>query len=224
MADLVTRLELRTRVRLQADLEQDGGVISNDEINGYLREGVKELYDLMLDNESGKIFVKNHVILVQTGHAYKLADDFYKLTSVSYLYGGNYVLGTPANPTDYASLAADPPDVSDFRYYLRIDPGTGDSYVYVFPAVDPANLAVTYMPVPPTLATDADTLNAINGWDEYVIISTVIKCLARQSMDTAAFQLRLAQVTKRIQSHSGYLETGMPEVVRDLAPTYRRKR
>lgn len=227
---LTTLAELRERVRRSADMENQNGVVSDSELNEYINESIRELYDLILDHEGGEIFCKNHPIMPKVGpYAYKLQDDFYKVTSVHYYINGGYVPGYPASPRDYALLAANPPSPELPRYYIRFNPATGDKYIYVFPAVDPDNLALTYIPHCPTLDFDTAAWDGFNGWEEYAIVSAAIKCLEKQEQDTAAFQLRLDRLKKRIQSHSAYVDTGIPRViVRERHPgsrsTYVRRR
>lgn len=215
MARLYTLAELRTRVRQTADMEDDGNFITDSELNGYINESIAELYDLILDNESGEVFVKNHVIPTQVGtYSYELASDFYKLSSVHYYSGGDYHPAFPTDPRRYAELAANPPDQTCPEYYLRFNPTTGAKQLFVFPEVDENNLAITYMPFAPIMETDDATWDGFNGWEEFAVVSSAIKCLEKQEQDTAALQLRLQRLEKRVKSHSAYMDTGLPDTIK----------
>lgn len=219
MARTFTLEQLRDRVRQAASIVYDGDYISDDELTSYINESISELYDLIMDNESGEVFVKNHPLTTLSGSfAHSLWTDFYKLCGVHYYDGEKYHPLSPTDPRSYAELAVDD-TIQPERgfYYLRFDPSTGDKYLYVFPSIQPAKLAITYMPNAPYLVYDNDVWDGFNGWEEYAVASAAIKCLEKQQRDTAALQIRLDRLAKRIRAHSSYFDTGMPDVIKDVA-------
>lgn len=214
---LFTLAQLRDKVRQRADMEDDGNFIPDDELNAYINESVSELYDIILETEQSTVFVKNSPILTQVGtYAYELPSDFYKLTSAHYLVGGDYFPAYPADARAYAELTTNPPHEREPRYYVRAEPGTGQKYIYVFPEVNEAVFAITYIPYAPYLELDADKFDGFNGWEEYVIVDSAVKCLSKEESDTSVLELRRQQLVERIRSQAGYMDTGYPKTIRRL--------
>lgn len=218
MTRLFTLEQLRDRVRQCANMEDDGDFITDSELSSYINESVAELYDLILETESGEVFVKNHTIPEQVGtYSYRLNSDFYKLASVHYHTGGRYYSAYNTDPRRFAEHAANPPEETAPLYYLRFDPVTGVKDLFVFPEVDENNLAITYMPYCPQMSNDDDTWDGFNGWEEYAVVSAAIKCLEKQEQDTAAYQMRLQRLEKRIRSQSAYMDAGLPDIIQRVS-------
>lgn len=189
----VTLAQLRDRIRRRADILDDGEFITDAELNDYVNESISDLYDLILESENSKFFVQNAPIMQQVGlYGYELPSNFYKVTSVHLFLQGHYMAAYPADPRDYAVLA-----------------------VNAVP-VDEANLAVTYIPNAPLLTDDADTWDGFSGWEEYVIVDVAIKALDKQDMDASQLMRRKSELGRRISEHASYIDTGVPDVIREL--------
>lgn len=79
---------------------------------------------------------------------------------------------------------------------------------------------VWYIPHAPVLAAATDVWNGFNGWEEYPIVDSAIKCLEKEESDTSALELRKQRLINRIQSMSQKRDGGFPERVTDVTRVY----
>lgn len=82
------------------------------------------------------------------------------------------------------------------------------------------SINIWYIPHAPVLATDEDLWNGFNGWEEYPIVDSAIKCLEKEESDTSALELRKQRLYTRIQSLSQKRDGGFPESVTDVYQNY----
>ncbi len=78
MSDLVNLSDLRAKARRRADME-GSKFVTDDEVDGYLNDSYKELYDLLISNYGNDYFLKSQSISIVSGtDNYDLPTDFYK--------------------------------------------------------------------------------------------------------------------------------------------------
>jgi len=215
-----TQVQLRDDARYRADSHSDNAA-SDAELNDYLNESISDLYDLMLSADSHHVFSKNAPVLTSIGdNSYSLPSDFYKLRGVDLYSGGLYRHGRPIDPRETATMAADPPQESRFVYDVRFDPALGNWYLFTYPAVPVANLAVVYVPEPPTLSADSDAFYGPSRWHEYVATDTAIKILVKIDEDSGPLRARLDRVRERVLAHMKSLDNSTPSTIRRVAHVF----
>lgn len=215
---LKTLLELRTGSRQRADLEEDGNVIDDVEANDYVNESVAELWDLVVEGDGAQLFAKNAPILTKTGdNSYILPSDFYKLVSVSYSTGGEYVQGQPFDSAETAVVAANPPTPENFVYSLRLGTLALEDHIFTFPALDEDKLAVVYIPESPILSADTDSVDGINYFHSFVMYSAASKMVDKVGLDSTHLLLRLRRLEERIRHHIRTLDGHYPAVIREVS-------
>ena len=216
-----TLLDLRLSARQRADMAEDSGAIGDLELNQYINEAYHELYDLITVADEARLFTKNATqppYLEE--HAFYLPYDFYRLVSVHVLREDRYVAAIPADPSDYARLAALSVDSSsemNYRYFVRWDINTGERFIFVFPLPSSEALAITYWPQPKELSLDSDSLDNPASWLEFVTVCAAIKMLDRVERDATALLLAKRQLEKRITKAVYASDFNYPRVIRDVA-------
>lgn len=219
MANLKTLAELRDSARQTADMENDSLFISDAEANAYINDSIAELYNIMTEGAERQLFAKNSPILVKDGDfAYVLPDDFYKLASVHVYQNGRYEMATQGDPSEYPNLASQSNTYCStiYRYFLRFNPMTGKKHIYVFPPPPNTELALTYVPSPPSLTSDSETIDGIAGWHEYIIVDAAIKMLQKEETDTQALELRKMDIKGIIVEHARSLDVHHPKSIRKM--------
>lgn len=62
---------------------------------------------------------------------------------------------------------------------------------------------------------DTDTVDGVSGWEEYIIVDTCIKAMAKEESDPSVFIAQKNALIKRIEEAAENRDIGEPEVVSD---------
>jgi hypothetical protein len=193
---VVTLAELRTRVRVLADLEDDSEFVDDLELKGHINRSLWALDDLLHKTWADYFVVEFPTAF--SGTSYPLPEDFYKLVAVD-------VRRTDSTWTDLK------PYMLAERNTLRnlTTPVTVDAVKYrilgaelkFLPAM-PANTQaiLTYYPQMGALVNDADTRDYPNGWEQWACLQTAVILLTKEERDTSALEMLLARETARIEA------------------------
>lgn len=195
----LTLEELRTLSKQRSDME-NSGFIQDPEWNSYINESCSELHDLILQSDPKSIVTKYTLSTVGGQDFYPLPEDFYKLQAVYRIVGnttrysvdrvdfhgiglGSSVLSSVISggaPYQYALVGSE-------IYFLPIPNGIN-------------NVELWYYPSFTRLVADGDTLNypVINGWEQFVIVATVIKAKNKERADASAENMQKSELKQRI--------------------------
>jgi hypothetical protein len=79
------------------------------------------------------------------------------------------------------------------------------------------NVTVNYVPTAPILSAPYDTLNSVNGWEEYVVLDAAMKCLIKTGNTEmlAALQPYLAREQMRIEQAAALQDMNASEGVHE---------
>jgi hypothetical protein len=93
----------------------------------------------------------------------------------------------------------------------------GSSSLKLIPTPNIANLnfRLWYIPTYTAMVSDTDTMDGVDGWEEYVIVDTVIKMMAKQETDTTPWDIAKAGLIKRIEAMAANRDVGNPQRVAD---------
>jgi hypothetical protein len=212
--DNVTLLELRTQCRQRADME-NSNFIQDTELNGLINKSAKKLYDKLISAYADEYYsVEYSFVTVANQQSYTLPADFYKLLLVTRAITPTerrnvrkFMLKDKARFTPGLTVAGD--DIMQYRLKQQsidlLPVPRGGQTVYL-----------DYIPRLATLALDADTLDAINGWDEYVILDVAIKMRAKEETDSTDLMALLALEDARIQEMKENRDASAPDRVSDV--------
>lgn len=212
----ITLGELKTQARQRADMTESS-FVEDAELTSYINNSIAELYDLLIQSYGSDYYISQYDFTTVSGQkAYDLPSDFYKLRGVDANYGTN-------NPTTLDQfnfnernrftevLQWNIDGLYQIRYRLR-----GSQLLF---SSDPdRNVAITlwYIPLATKLVDDADTMDDLNAYSEYVIVDAAIKMMQKEESDVSVLMLQKEALKQRIESASQNRDAGSSESVSDV--------
>jgi hypothetical protein len=185
---MATLLEVRDRIRQRTGNEHDDDFVTNLELNGLINLKYKELYGLLARH--GLLRAETPFPITANGAtSYALPVDHWGTLAVFREDGMAPVYLTRHDHRTRTTSTRKGP-ASTYRvvgFYIEFDPRP-----------DTGSYTVIYVPVPPTLVDDADELDGVLGWEEYVVVAAGISVLVKDKLDTTDFRFELAQLEQRI--------------------------
>lgn len=195
-----TLLQLRDRAKQESD-NVGQSFVTDAEWNGYLAASYQELYGLIVTAFGNDYFTQTPA----TGYTFvtdginehfALPADFFKLLAVDIrLSAPNYWVAL--KPFQMSER-------NDFGYLGTMIPMAGQT------------LRLLYVPRAITLTNDADVVDGVNGWEEYLIVDACIKALTKEESDVTAFGARKAGLLERLQGEITNRDAGSPACVADV--------
>lgn len=190
----VTLATLKTRIRQRTDTE-NSEFVTDAELTQLINTSYKELYALLV-RKSLQRAESVSTITADGSAQYDLPVDFVGLIGVFRNYG-EYT--TPLE-----------------RFPEKLRPGslTGDatqyrlvnSTVVLYPRPSSGTYDVVYIPLPADLSADADTLDGVLGWEEFVVIDVSICVLEKEESDTTKLEYKRDRILKRIEDEAQMVE------------------
>ena len=211
-----TLLELRTRSRQLADMV-DNEFVSDSELNNYINFAIAELHDLLVAAYGSDYFLSSTTGTTTSGtQDYSLPSDFYKLRGVDVkINNSDWFNVKPFNfnernrfddSTSWTYLG-----LSNLRYRIM------GSNLKFTPTPDNAQqYRIWYVPVATKLSDDADTLDDVNQYSDYIIVSAALKMAHKQEMDTSSLAAERARLERRITEMAPNRDAAQPESISDI--------
>lgn len=216
----VTLTQLRARTRERADMVNSQFVTDTaDSLDYFINTRADELYELLLQAYGDDYFVTVSTFTTTASDVVPLPSDFLKLLGVDLATDGANYRSLKAMPR-YDRNRADPWDWFDrlgqgYRYRLR------GANLFLAPTPS-AGLAgrLQYIPQRTRLVNAADTLEAYNGWERYVILGAAIDAKLKQEDDVTQLQMELARVRDELRGLAENRDAGMPMLMTDVGEEY----
>lgn len=190
MSDLVTLVELRDRIRFEADMVNSTRV-TDAQLTRLVNTHRFELYDR----------------LVAAG-----PPDYYATTGAV-----TTIVGTVAYalPSDFRSLLGVFRDATTTRR-KEVRPLTdGHRASYDAPqAIE--SFTIEYVPVPVALVEDGDSTDGVSGWDELVVQLCARAILRRERRDTSAFDRAIDECRARVMAAAPKRDVTGPRYIHDV--------
>jgi hypothetical protein len=215
----VTLAQIRTRAQQESDME-NSTFVSTSEWNSYINASYKELYDLLVGAYGNDYYVAAPSTFVTDGTSqfYTLPTDFYKLLGVDVAMSNtpdSYVTLKPFQFSERNRYSV--PNFQSFYGVTNLRYRLKGSELWLTPIASAGQtIQVWYVPEPTSLALDADTLDGISGWEEYVVIDAAIKAMAKEESDVAVLGARKQAMLERITIMAESRDAGSPAVVSDV--------
>lgn len=215
MTDTITLVNLRTKARERADMVSSL-FVTDSELNGYIQESYKELYDLLVDavEDYNLTSLSDSTTTITTGNTFNLPTDHYKLRGVDDLTDAQ-------NPRTVRKFNFG--ERNDYLFSERLSLGAefsdvlyrvAGSKIYILPPDKAARVyRIWYVPLPTVPTSDSDTIDAINGWAEYVIIDAAIKCRIKEESDVRELRNSKKDVYERITRMKNNRDQNIPDKV-----------
>lgn len=212
MTDTISLLNLRTKVRQRADMVSSL-FVTDAELTGYVQDSYKELYDLLVDSVED-YNLSSSTISITSGNSMPLPTDHYKLRGVDDLTDisnprtiRKFMFGE-RNDYLFSERLALGAEFSDLMYRIE-----GSTIVILPPDRATRSYKVWYVPLPIVPALDADTIDAINGFDEYVVIDAAIKCKIKEESSVTDLNTAKKNIYERILRMRNNRDQNIPEKV-----------
>lgn len=212
----ITLLELRTQARQLADME-DNNFVTDSELNNYINFGIAELHDILVESYGSDYYLNSSSGTTVSGTAdYALPSDFYKLRGVDIkLNGSDWYNIKPFNFNernrfeDFGSWTL--MGLTNIRYRLL------GNNVRFTPAPDGAlDYRLWYIPVATKLSADSDSLNDINQYSDFVIITAAMKMLNKEESDVSTLAAERQRIINRLEHAAQNRDAGEPESISDV--------
>jgi hypothetical protein len=221
MALTRTLAELRTAAKARCDMENSSFVADSEWLR-FINLGYAELYDKLVRARGFDYYGKTGTVNTVAGTATVAlpSSDFYKLWGVSASINGTDVplrrMGIAQRDDLSSATSATWSSYSPPWYMIR---GAN----MLFRPVPTAIYTITFWYVPhiTALSSDSDTVDGINGWEEYIEISAAIQAVIKEEGDPAALLYERARMDARIEVMASDRDEGTPIKVQDVRPRRR---
>lgn len=221
MAD--TTLEaMIASVRERSDMEATN-FVSDEELTKRINESASELYDLLVRSNEDYYTILEEFDVPSGSNTFDLTtleSPFYKLRGVDWSPDGGT---TWMRVRPYQFLERDrylTPRISSrfapVRYRI-----VKKSLIFLPEDSAPGHYRVWFVPEFTPLELDLDTFDGVNGWDEFIIIKSALKCLNKEESDTTALERELSAVIDRVTAMSTARDLSEPEKISDTRRHFR---
>lgn len=213
---MITLAQLKLQVRHRADM-LNSHFVEDDELNYYVSNSYKELYDILVTAYQDYYMIAVPPQFTLTGvvgqNYFDLPEDFYKLRGVD-ISLDNASTWRTLLPFAFDRRNRQGNLVRQFDKMYRMV----GSRIYITPELNAAGTyRLWYIPSAADLTDDADIINGVNGWEEYIIVDAAIKCLEKEESDTTVLERAKASLFQRILIASKNRDAGMPETISDIS-------
>lgn len=184
-----TLLQLRTRVRQRTDNEGPSEFVTDTELNQLINSAYQELYALLARESLHRS--ESVSTITATG-----ADDYAVPTGLLGIIGV------------YRTYDLDKVPLERFPDKFRPGGRTGDALMYrvsgtrlvLYPKPSSGTYDVVYIPTCPVLTVDADSVEGVVGWEEFIVIDAAINVLAKEESNTQMLEIKRMQIIDRIRA------------------------
>lgn len=193
----ITFATIRTRVRQRTDQEySDSEFVTDAELNQLINTSYNELYGLLVRHSLHRSETVQEI--TATGAtSYPLASDFYAVLGVFRVDGTERCLLPRHDHRHRPNTAVTGPATS-----YRIVGST----LQLSPLPTSGTYELVYVPVPADLTADADTLDGVLGWEEYVVVDVAIRVLMKEESDVSDLRAERERLQARIVDEANHVE------------------
>jgi hypothetical protein len=215
----VTLAALRQRVLRRADmvLQDFVDTAPGDELDTYIRESAREFYDILVNHHGEDYFYATaNLVTVPGVPTVALPSNCYKVLGVDALVPGA-VGAMVLDRFEWDERGNMPTSGWDWyatmpRYRIRANT------LWFLPTPNAVyNIQLHFVPTLGDIDDGANLLDGQQGWDDYVVLRSAIKCLAKEESDTSALQLELNECRDRIMTMVTPRDVGKPHRITDVA-------
>lgn len=210
------RLECQQRIN-----KENSQFYTNQEWNSMISQSFKELWDILQQKFGDDYFVQIPYVYTtnQNVQFYPLPADFKALLGVD-------IALNQGDPNSWITLRQfefaqrnlfNYPNVYTFYGVTNLRYRIMGNQLMIIPA--PSNgltFRIWYVPRPSQLINDTDTVDAVSGWEEYIVADSCIKALAKEETDVSVYAAQKMMLLKRIEEAAENRNIGEPQRVTDI--------
>jgi len=239
-AGVTTLLKIRTAARQQSDMTSSQ-FVTDAEFNSYINSSYQELYGLITQKFGNDYFIagtpddwfqfltdgvsSSYPLPDGTG-TYVLKDGSTVAPAFFKLLGVDLQVAPTSGQDGWLTIKPFPfvernrfsfPNVqaaygrrTSLRYRVN------GNRIWITPVPSGGqNIRLFYVPRFAGLVNDTDSLDGVNGWEEYVIIDAAIKAKDKEESDVSVLMARKAEIVRRMESEAENRDAGSPSTVGD---------
>lgn len=199
-----TLKQVRDQIRQRADMVHSS-FVTDEELNAWIRASTHELIGLIVSAYGESYFLEGMEGETNEEGRFELPPHF-KIAGVDLRVGGRWVTLQRAPFAERNRQRYGHP-----RYIV-----TGPMLSFVPELTPGRQIKLYYVPVMGTPTEDDDEFNTPNGWEEYVIVDCVIKCLQKEESDVSVPMAQKAALIRRLENEAANRDIGMPLRVADV--------
>lgn len=225
MATTLTLAQVRTLCKQESDMENTT-FISDSEWNTYINQSYFELYDLLVQKYGDDYYANtvsfttdgtSELYALPNGTNYSSAPAFYKLLGVDRALSNSsdsYVNVPRFNMSARNNYSA--PNIQSFHGVTNLRYRLNGNNLWLNPVAQAGQtIRIWYVPRLTTLSGDADTVDGISGWNEYIVVDAAMKALAKEESDVSVMMARKLGLIQRIEAAAENRDAANPMTVSD---------
>lgn len=201
---------LRDRIRARGEVSST--YLTDAELTDWINESYAELYDIILDASASNLPLDTQSVSIVAGTGeYTLDTDYYRLKGVDVDYEGRqYSLRRFTWSERNGAVSNNGTPLYSFYHEFG-------SKIYIRPTPQwSGTLTVWFIPNPPLLVNDTDTIDTYAGWDEYVVLDVLFKAAVARDIDPSAISVQKDAAKKRISAAASSTDHDQPRMVGDI--------
>jgi len=179
-----TLLQLRDRCKQESD-NVGQSFVSDSEWNTYINASYQELYGIIVQAFGNDYFVQSPAsgytfTTDGVNQFFNLPSDFFKLLGVDLLV---------SSPNYWVSLTAFTfQERNRLNLFNNLVPMAGQQ------------LRMFYVPRATVLVSDSDSVDGVNGWEEFIVVDASMKASSKEESDVSVFMARKQALQQRLDS------------------------
>jgi hypothetical protein len=209
---LVTFKTIKDRIRELGELRTS--FVSDSSLDTEVNQSRLELYDKLISAGANDYFYETQLVnVVADTNSYALSTNFYKALSVEVKNSeGQYLPLFPYSWEEYGSNESTS---------CRTETGYRFKGNYIYFAPTPSwtetnGIAIRYAPVPDALVNPTDTVDGVNGWEDYIVYDVIIKFCAKDERDARDFKELFGKIDARIEKMKKNRDRKNSSYIRDV--------
>jgi hypothetical protein len=217
MPRTITFADLREEVRLRYDLPSFTATtfVSTTAVNSFINKSLQAYYALLMECYGEDYFATSSTITTLANTSLStLPTRFSKLIALHWVRDSDDIVPIRRATVDDMVLASyDPKSWTEYGPRYRL---SGISSVQWLPIPNAAySVLCSYVALPADLSADADTFEAGQGWEDWVILDVCRKLAAREEKDPSVWLAERADAEQRIRSQAPERSETEPLTLRD---------
>lgn len=187
-----TLAQLRTRIRQRSDNEYtDGKFVTDAEIDALINVSHKRLFAKLCEAglhtvaENIYIFTPSSGVPLDGALSYNLPDDCYAVAGVFRLENDYFI---PLSRHDQRLMPRTTEETIAWSY--RTHGRLESAQIEFNPRISTGEYHVRYVGVPTDLSDDADTVEGVVGWEEWIVLDVAHKLLFKEKQWEAADRIK----------------------------------